>query len=338
MKALKTSEKSFRAPDFKLESGEILPLAELKYQTYGSLNRSRSNVVIIPTHFGGTHRESTYLFGEGRSIDTDRYFIVVVNLLGNGLSTSPSNSDHPALFPKVSVADNVRLQKKMLQEEFGVERLALAVGFSMGAVQAYHWAALFPEQVERLAAICGSARVSAHNYVFLEGMKAALKADQSWQDGDYNVAPMQGLKAMARAWAAWPPSAHFYRDRLFENLGYRSVDEFLVGYWEATYTKMDANNVLSQIETWQTSDISANEKYGGDFDRALSEITAKTFVMPCANDAYFPPEDSAYEVKRIKNAELRIIDSQWGHWAGSGRNIEDTKVIDENLRELLESS
>jgi homoserine O-acetyltransferase len=324
----------FSAGDVELESGETLPDARVAYCVRGTLNGTKDNAIIMPTHFGGTHEHSQYLTGDGRALDPERYFIVTVNLIGNGVSSSPSNAGGVA-FPVVTIADNVRLQRRLLIEMFGVQRLALAVGHSMGAVQAYHWAALYPNFVERVGAICGAAKISRHNDVFLQGMQGILTADPAWMDGHYDVQPLLGLRTMARAWGAWPPSSHFFRHAYYEKLGYSSVDDFMERYWEVTYTGMDANNVLAQIATWRSADISANELYKGDFEKALASITARVCVMPCISDAYFPPDDSEIEISHMNGAVLRPIRSQWGHWAGSGRNPEDTDFIDQQLKELL---
>ena len=105
-----------------------------------------------------------------------RYFIVIPNLFGNGLSSSPSNSDVMP-FPAISYHDAVAVQRRLLVEQFGISKIALVYGWSMGGMQAYHWAACHPEMVERAAIVCGSARCSPYNHVFLEGVKAALTAD-----------------------------------------------------------------------------------------------------------------------------------------------------------------
>lgn len=325
---------TFTAGDVTLESGETLPDARLVYCVRGTLNSAKDNAIIMPTHFGGTHEHSQYLTGDGRALDPSRYFIVTVNLIGNGVSSSPSNSAGAA-FPIVTIADNVALQHRLLVETFGVTKLALAVGHSMGAVQAYHWAAMFPDFVERVGAICGAAKISRHNDVFLQGMRGILIADPAWLDGNYEEQPTLGLRTMARAWGAWPPSSHFFRHAFYERLGYTSVEDFMERYWEATYTGMDANNVLTQIATWRSADISANEMYNGDFEKALGAITARVCVMPCITDAYFPPEDSENEVSHMQDAKLCPIQSHWGHWAGSGRNPDDTDFIDQQLKELL---
>jgi len=331
---------TFDVDALELQSGTTLPHARLAYETHGSLDRARANVVVYPTRFSGRHEDNRFLIGEGMALDPRRYFIVVPNLLGNSLSSSPSNTPPPfgrGGFPQVTVHDNVALQHRLLVEELGVERIALAVGWSMGAQQAYHWAALFPELVGSLAAVCGSARTSPHNYVFLEGMKAALTADAAaWRGGWYDEPPAVGLRAIARAWAGWGLSQTWYREGRYRELGYESVEDFLVRYWEALYLERDANNLLALIWTWQHADISANDVYRGNFEAALRAITARAIVMPGATDLYFPPEDSAYEVEHMPNAELRTIPSDWGHYAGGGRDPKAAEMIDAALQELLE--
>ena len=261
-----------------------------------------------------------------------------MNLLGNGLSSSPSNAKPPfdnARFPDVTIYDNVHLQHRLMVETFGVRRVALGLGHSMGAQQAYHWGALYPEMVERIAPICGSARTSIHNYAFLEGMRAVLTSDLAWRDGDYDAPPTAGLRALARAWAPWPPSQGFYREQAYQELGFATLEAFLADYWEAMYLSLDANNILAQIASWQQSDIGANDLYGGEFAAALAAIRVRAMVLPSRTDTYFPPEDSELEVAQMPNAELRVIPSNWGHWSGSGKNPADIAFIDHALKDLL---
>lgn len=326
----------FDLGDVLLESGATLPGAWLSYQTFGALAADGANAIVLPTHYTGNHSSSNYLVGPGMALDPERYFVVIPNLIGNGVSISPSNAPHlaPADFPFVSMLDNVLLQRRLL-EAIGVRRIRAVVGFSMGGMQAYHWGAHCADMVERIAVICGAARASEHSRAFLSGLAAALTADKSWDGGRYTTQPHRGLRAMALACSAWPPSAHFYRQRLYRELGYASLDDFLENQWVATYQAMDANNLLCQIRTWRDADISRNARFNGDFEAALKAIAARVFVMPCSSDAYFVPEDSAIEVARMTNAELRIITSSWGHWAGSGRSAEALATIDGYLRELL---
>jgi len=167
-------------------------------------------------------------------------------------------------------------------------------------------------------------------------VKAALTADDAWQGGWYEKPPTKGLRAMSRVYAGWGFSQAFYREKLDLKLGFASLEDFLIGFWEGIFLPRDANNLLAMLWTWQHGDISANELYRGDFEKALGAIKARAIVMPGQTDLYFPPEDSQYEVKHMPNAEYRPIPSIWGHCAGCmNLNPTDTKFIDDMLKRLL---
>lgn len=326
--------------DVVLQRGATLRDCKLAYKTYGTLNAKRDNVIVYPTWYSGQHYDNEWLIGEGMALDPSRYFIIVPNMLGNGLSSSPSNTPEPynaARFPKVTPYDNVRLQHRLLTEKFGIETLKLAVGWSMGAMQSFHWGAMYPEMVERIAPFCGSAKCSRHNFVFLEGVKAALTADAAFEHGWYKEKPQRGLRAMARVYAGWGFSQAFYREELdLKEMGYSSLEDFLVAFWEGFFLPKDANNLLTMLWTWQNGDISDNELYGKDFPAALSAIKAKAYVMPGQTDLYFPPEDSAFEVEHMPNADLIQVPSIWGHFAGGpGVNPSDVQFLDTHLKDLL---
>jgi homoserine O-acetyltransferase/O-succinyltransferase len=150
---------TFEAPNFLLQKGGILPTARLAYATRGALNNARDNAVLVPTWYTGTHDDTeTFMLGENRALDPKKYFIILTNLLANGLSSSPSNSPAPVehgRFPKVTIHDNVRLQHKLITEKLGIERLHLVTGFSMGACQTFQWAAQFPDMVRAACPIAG---------------------------------------------------------------------------------------------------------------------------------------------------------------------------------------
>ncbi len=320
-----------------LQSGSTLWQAQLTYQTYGALNAARDNVIVIPTFYSGQHTDNELMMAAGRAIDPSKYFVVVPNMLGNGLSSSPSNTPPPldrAAFPQVTIYDNVICQHRLLTEHLRVERVRLVAGFSMGAQQAFHWGALFPEMVAAIAPICGSARTSPHNVVFLEGLKAALTADAGFNDGWYEAPPIKGLIAFARVYAGWVYSQDFYRDREYRTMGLTSIADVL-RFSEARYRARDANDLLAMLWTWQHADVSAHPRFNGDLPAALQAITARAIVMPSATDLYFRVRDSELEVAQMPNAELRPIPSSWGHAAGRGTNPPDNAFIDSALRELL---
>ncbi|MGW5410052.1 alpha/beta fold hydrolase [Actinomadura geliboluensis] len=325
--------------DFTLQGGATLRGAQLTYETYGDLAADKGNAIVYPTWYSGRHQDNEWLIGEGMALDPARYFIIVPNMLGNGLSSSPSNTPPPydrARFPHVTMYDNVEAQHRLVTEHFGIERLRLVTGWSMGAGQTYQWAVSHPEMVERIAPFCGSSRTSYHNQVFLEGVKAALTADAAFAEGWYTSPPTRGLRAAARVYAGWGFSQAFYWDRLYERLGYSSLEDFLVGFWEGFFLDdRDANNLLTMLWTWQNADVGRTPGFDGDTKAALASIKARALVMPAEKDLYFPPEDEAWAVQHIPGAELRVIPGVWGHFAGHGSNPEDTAFIDAALKELL---
>ena len=328
----------FYAGDLLLQNGETLKDARLHYATYGSLNSAGDNAILFPTYYTGTHNSNEPFFGPGRAIDTDKYFVVVPNLFGNGLSSSPSNNssiETPDGFPLISIYDNVECQYRLLTEELGIGNIRLAAGWSMGAIQVYHFAALYPAMVDSLLPFCGSARCSPHNDVFLQGVSAALKADYQYNDGKYSSAPVRGLKAFARVYCGWAYSQTFFRERLYRELGFSDIESLLQD-WEQDHLHWDANDLLSKIATWRSADISKHIQFDGSFEAAMRAITARTIVMPCNTDLYFPVEDSRKEVDLMNNAELRIIDSDWGHCCASpGRNPETMAFLEKAFDDLL---
>jgi homoserine O-acetyltransferase len=324
--------------DLQLQSGAVLPHATLAYKTYGTLSPARDNAVLLPTYYSGQHPDNEIMMTAGRALDPRQYFIIVPNMLGNGLSSSPSNTPAPhggAAFPHVTLYDNVLCQHRLVTEHLGIQRLRLVVGFSMGGQQAFHWGALFPEMVDAIAPICGSARTSPHNIVFLEGVKAALTADAAYADGHYTAPPEKGIRAFGRVYAGWVYSQDFYREREHVKLGLATFED-VIGASEARYLQRDANDLLAMLWTWQHADISANPRHNGDFVAALRAITPRAIVMPGETDLYFRVRDNEIEVAEMPNAELRPIPSIWGHAAGRGLNPADNAFIDAALRDLLQ--
>jgi homoserine O-acetyltransferase len=332
--------KIFDVGDLALQSGILFRRAKLAYKTYGTLAPDKSNAILYPTSYSAQHYDTEWLIAPDRVLDPSRWFVIIPNMFGNGLSSSPSNSVAPFerdRYPRVTICDNVRAQHRLVTELFGIERLALVYGWSMGGQQAYHWGALYPDMVERLCVVCGSARTAPHNFVFLEGVKAALTADPLWRDGWFAEKPIRGLRAVARVYAGWALSQAFYREELWKGLGHPSLEDFLVADWEGNFLRRDANNLLAQLWTWQHADISANELYGGDLTKALGAIRARTLVMPGETDLYFTVADNALEAKRMPNAELRPIPSIWGHRAGNpALNPKDMAFIRTAVQELLD--
>lgn len=331
----------YQAGNVVLQSGRTFRKLTIAYKTFGTLNADKSNVIVYPTSYAAQHTDTQFMVREGGALDPTRYFIVIPNLFGNGLSSSPSNTPWPDVgtrYPDMTYYDAVHVQRRMLAELWGIEKVALVYGWSMGAMQAYHWAALFPDAVERIAVVCGSARCAPHNRVFLEGVKHALMADPAWRDGEFTERPVRGLRAMGRVYAGWAMSQTFYRRELWRELGASSLEDYLITVWETNFARRDPRDLLAQIHTWQHGDISANPLYQGDLPRALAAIKARTLLMPGDQDLYFQVADNRLELPHLAHAELHPIPSDWGHRAGNPVNQpEDRAFIETRVKALLDA-
>ena len=329
----------FNLGDVTLLSGVILPSAKMAYKTYGRLNASGDNAILLPTFYTGTHKRNEGFFGSGRAIDPNKHFIVSVNMFGNGLSSSPSNTSAPydgPRFPLITLWDNISSQHKLLTEHLKVKRLALVTGWSMAGCQAYQWAAQFPDIVNAILPFCSSAKTSPHNFVFLEGVKAALCADQNWKEGNYVSPPVNGLKAFARIYAGWAFSQTFYREKLYKKLGFNTIEDLLVNWENDHIENWDANNLLAKLATWQVNDISVGPHYKNDIKKALQSIRAQTILIPCNQDLYFRPEDNFFEAQHIPNVEIRPYDSPWGHCVANPGNDKSFEIaLDKAVNDLL---
>ncbi len=305
-----------------LESGQILRSARIAYATYGKLDAARSNAIVVPSAYGATHADSAWLIGPGKPLDTSRWFVIATNLFGNGLSSSPSTTPGDD-FPQVGIYDNVAAQYRLVTECLQVAKIALVTGFSMGAQQTFHWACAYPAFVERIVPICGSARTSPHNRVFIDGAVATLDA--------------AGPETLGRIWAAWGLSQAFYRKELWRSLENATTLQGFVDEWygPAAFAG-DPRDLKAMFATWRAADVSSRHPYAGDFSRALGSLRANAIVMPSRTDTYFPPEDSEIEVRHMPHAQLRVIPSDWGHAAGAGVNPIDNEFIARAIREILE--
>ncbi|GAB4530961.1 MAG: alpha/beta fold hydrolase [Pleurocapsa sp.] len=328
----------FAIDDFSVQWGTTLGKVTLVCSTYGELNKTRSNVILYPTSYGAQHTDIEWLIKEDSILNPKKYFIIIPNMFGNGLSSSPSNHPDCKLAESgfyFTHLDNVRAQKKLL-DYLGIDKLALVYGWSMGAQQAYHWGALYPDQVERIAAICGTAKTTDHNKIFLQSLRTALTADPTWNGTKFEGIPDRGFKAFARIYASWAASQAYYKQGIYYQLGYDSLEDYLLRGWEANYRQRDPHNLLAMIDTWLHCDVSNNPTYQGNYQLALKSITAKTLIMPATTDLYFTPEDCQAEADLIPNSKYLPIPSIWGHRGGNPyQNTEDEIFIKKAIIELL---
>lgn len=203
----------------------------------------------------------------------------------------------------------------------------------MGCQQVYHWAVLYPDFMDFGVGLAGSAKTSWHNYCFLEGPKNALLSSADYHAGEYKDKPVLGLKAFGRVYSAWALSAAWFREESWKISGHESLEAWLKADWDDGFG-WDANDLLCLLHTWQQGSIVYSQFK--DYESALASIKAKMLIMPGRTDQYFPPEDSEFEVKHMSHAKLEVIESIWGHIAGSCGVEPDTTFISNKMRDLFD--
>ena len=330
------SSGEFRLGDFAVQSGETIRDARLVWKAHGTLAPDRGNVVLYPCSYGAKHEDLEWLIGPDGILDPTRWFIVIPNMFSNGVSSGAAETpDYPKL---VTSWDSVQAQRRLLSEQFGIERLHAVYGFSMGGQQAYHWAALYPDAVERAIVVCGSARTAEHNKVFLSGLMRTFEAaPEHLGHGRFSAEPKATLRAIGHIYAGWALSQDFYREKLhLTALGAPDLDTYLRSDWEASFARRRAANCYAQLVTWYHGDISANALYDRDLVRALKAIKARVLLMPSETDLYFRVADNAQELPHLTNAELLPIPSVWGHRAGNpAANPRDAAFLKSAVRRWL---
>jgi homoserine O-acetyltransferase/O-succinyltransferase len=338
--AVQGPHEHFELGSYPLDSGDTLPEARLAYRTHGSLDAAKSNAVLVPHMYSGTSASMEGLIGEGRALDPSRYFIILPDQFGSGLSSSPSNTSAPfdgGRFPAVTIADDVRAQHRLVTEQFGITSLHAVVGWSMGGLQTYEWAVRHPRMVQRAAVFAATAKTPVHNMLFVDLLGELIRSDPAFADGLYSGSDdvHLGLSRHAMAFTLMSTSYRFFREEVWRGLGFASVEEYALGFIRGYFAPMDPNNLLRQAAKWRDADVSLQT--GGDMEAALGRITAKFFAFPFSGDLLFPVEDHEPDVAMIGDARLRVIDSPMGHFTMYGMSPDDVAAVDGALAEVLKS-
>ena len=326
--------------ELQLEQGGVIPDCQLAVRTWGEPNEARDNVILIPTWFSGTHQtwNDSYI-GAGHALDPEKYFIVCINQIGNGLSTSPHNTSDASIsmsrFPLVSIGDDVVAQERLLREHFGIEKLFAVVGGSMGAQQTYEWIVRFPDKVERAAPIAGTAQNTPHDWMFTELLLDLITQDPGFNGGEYASRDdvRQGLLNHTHLWMLLGLSTEFWKAEKWRTLGMQSREEVVTGFFEPLFTSMDPNALIIMGRKWQGGDVARHT--GGDLAAALGRVRAKVFVMPIDEDMFFPVRDCRAEQELIPNSELRVINDLAGHFGLFCLDPSYIEQIDQHLAELF---
>ncbi len=186
--------------DFKLESGEAIRDCRLGYRTFGQLNSDKSNVILFPTWFTGTTAQLVELVGPGKIVDSSKYYVILVDALGDGISTSPSNSQaQPRMkFPKFGIRDMVVSQHQLLAQVLHIDHLKAVMGISMGGMQTFQWIVSYPDFADKAIPIVGSPRLAPFDLMLWKAENDAIMGDPAWKNGDYTEQPALTLLTVLR--------------------------------------------------------------------------------------------------------------------------------------------
>lgn len=335
---------------FVLENHMTLSRVEVAYETYGTLNAAKDNVILVLHGItGSSHAAGKYapenrtlgywdpLIGPGKVFDTNRFFVVAPNSLGGCRgATGPACLDpgtgkpYGLSFPIITIRDMVRVQERFLREALGITHLAMAVGGSMGGMQALEWSVMYPDRVRAVAPIATTARVSARAIAFNEVARRAICLDPKWKRGNYYDSPDGGPDA-GLALARMIGTITYLSDEVMREMFGRKmaseesafehdlhsrfdVERYLHDEGDKLVKRFDANSYLYMSKAMDIHDISRGYP---SLEEALNRITARSLFVAIRSDDLFPPRDTVEMVKIMhrqgRAVEYFLMDSAYGH-------------------------
>ena len=330
----------FALGDLKLDSGESIRDFSISYVTHGTLNANKSNAILMVTAIGGNHHRIDYLIGAGKALDPAKYFIICTDAIGNGLSTSPSNSKaQPRMqFPKFNMRDMVNSQQRLVQEKFGIAKLVTVIGASMGGMQALQWAVSYPELVTSIVPIIPLGRTPAWSTGVMEMLRQSIMSDPRWKGGNYaaNEPPEAGM----RLWAGWLSGVIVRTPGYQEALMPNSADAlaYLKGVQDAGWKRMDAVDWIYQSWAYDQHNLGTSPGFNGDYHKALKSIKAKTLILAGTGDM-LNPEFEAQEVAHfIGDVRYVPINAQrpMGHISGAGISAPENEMQNREVGAFLD--
>lgn len=303
--------------DFKLQNGGVIRNCRIGYRTFGTLNSDKSNVIVFPTWAGGTTEQLKSNFGPGRLIDSTTYYVVAIDALSNGVSSSPSNSRlQPRMrFPEFTLRDTVATQHELLTRVLNIHHVKAVVGISMGGMQTFQWLVSYPEFMDKAIPIVGSPRLAPYDLMLWQAQISALMEDRDWKGGNYSVNPARALDFAFGELLLTSPADYNRRktrEQVFADLEKARNDAH----------RFDANDKIRQVQAMMKLDVSRD--FGGSLERAAKSVRAKVFVIVAKYDHVVTP-GPATEFSTMLGAKLLTLDSDCGHLSTTceSRHIND---------------
>ncbi|HET6412238.1 MAG TPA: homoserine O-acetyltransferase [Anaeromyxobacter sp.] len=309
---------------FALERGGVLPELRVAYRTWGTLDPTAGNAVVICHALTGSadaDRWWTRMFGPGRAFDPDRDYLICANILGSCYGTTGPASIDPGTgkpylgrFPPITIRDMVEVQHALVVS-LGIRRIRLVIGGSLGGMQVLEWGLLHPDMVDALAVIASTARHSAWAIGLSEAQRQAILADPRWRDGQYSPddPPSAGLAAARMQAMLSYRSAPSFEDRFgrrpqAEDLF--AVESYLRYQGQQLVDRFDAATYVALTRAMDTHDVTRGR---GDLDAILRGIRQPTLVVSIDSDVLYWPSEQRELARLIPAARFSILDSPHGH-------------------------
>jgi homoserine O-acetyltransferase len=311
--------------NLKLKNGETINNCTLGYRTFGKLNDDKSNAVLFPTWFSGTTKDLADLVGPNKLIDSNRFYVIAVDALGDGVTTSPSNSaDQPHMkFPKFGIRDMVEAEHTLLTQKLSIGHLLAVIGISMGGMQTFQWMVSYPDFMDYAVPIVGSPRLTSYDLLLWTTEEHAIENDPSWDHGEYSETP-DSMKTVAGIHALALDSPDYW----LEHTPRERFDDAMKTLETRNAASFDANNWVRQLQAMMSLDVS--REFGGDMQKAAAAVKAKALIVPSLQDHMVNPHP-ALDFGKLIHARMLVLDDNCGHLA-PGCN---TKRIGDAINELL---
>lgn len=319
-----------------LESGQRILDFRQSYVTHGKLAANRGNAVLVCSALTGNHHRLDFLIGPGKALDTDRFFIVATDAIGNGISTSPSTSaTQPRMrFPQFSIRDMVHAQHRLLTEHLGLRRVRAVVGASMGGMQALQWGVSHPGFMDKLVAMTPMAKTTAWSLMVTRTARACLMADAAWTGDGFDGVPVRGWRAYASLMAAMMMRTPDALARAFSDpAGADAWQAKAVAHQRAV--SFDAHDYLYQSTAYDAHDVGTSPGFHGETDRALASIRARCLLLAPPLDLFNPATDAKHAASMIPGARFIEIPSIQGHQAATSLEAQDAQFLNEAIRPFL---
>jgi homoserine O-acetyltransferase len=290
-----------------LVSGQRIDACRIGYRTFGTLDATRSNAVLFPTWFSGTTKSLLDVVPD-KLVDTKRFFLILVDAVGDGVSTSPSNSttQRRLAFPRFTIKDMVESQRRMLTEVLGIDHLRAVMGISMGGMQAIEWGVSHPDFVDRIVPIVGTPQLTSNDLLLWTTELHALESDVAFKHGDYEGRPpMRAVLALHNLALTTPAyrAAQTSREQLPKWLAEREAE-----------TTFDWNDWHRQLEAMMVHDVT--QPFAGSMEAAAKRVKAKALFVVADQDHMVSPLPARAFAKAMgANAKLVSLDGPCGHLA-----------------------